>query len=308
MSDDADQHEVIEKSEKSGLFRIVIFALVAAVAVYGIYRITSATQGGTLEVTSGGVKFNQKPQDNFSDILAKAIEADPANVEVILSEHDYFNIKSTRLVDAVARIDAAAKENRAVTQGLREVLWDLNGPFQRPGTLTGADERLIGALEELEEVLRESGETSRLLAALWKKSLNRTGVFRPRSFEAEVKLLSSDSVADPATDDEAPPKIYACPGSEFIGKEMSIWIPDGQGGLVLGYVVEEVTKFDCGISKRNLQQLLAGQSAHLALDKDAFSALLGRVEHEDALPESVHAKFSVQPQNLRMGIVFPGGG
>ena len=302
MSDGTDQEEVASEAQKSGLIKIGLFALVAVVAIYGIYKITSGVQGGSLEVTSGGVKFTQKPQDNFSDILAKAIEADEETVEVLLSEHGFYNITSTRLVDAIGRIDAAAEENKKVTQGLREVLWDLNGPFQRPGTLTGADERLIGALEELEEVLRESGETSRLLAELWRRSLNRTSVFRPRSFHAVVKQISGEPES---LNPEAPPTIYACPGSAFVGKEMSIWIPEGEGGLVTGFVVEEVTKFDCDSSKRSLQQLLAGQPADLALDRNTFSILAGQSETEDTLPSVLEAKFSVQPQDLRAAIFVP---
>jgi hypothetical protein len=292
MNETREQGEAAE-APKSGRIKLWFFSVIAAVALGGIYMMATGGQGGVVEMNTEGVKISLNRQDNFADILKKAIAAAPETVEVLLGQHGYYNINSTKLVDAISRIDAANQENRAVTEGMRQLLWDLDGPFTRPGTLTGADERLMGALEELEEVLRESGETSKLLAELWQRSLERTSVFRPRSFNANITLLNGAS-----EDENRAVVIYACPGSDFVDKEMTLWTQDGAGGLITGTVVSDVRRFDCGNSRLSLQQLLAGQPANLALDLSNFNKLVGSVPSGASTDTGINARFQVQPKDL----------
>ncbi len=131
-------------------FKLAALAVLAAVGVFGIIKITEGGAGGSVEVTSGGVKFSQNREDNFSDLLHKAVTADPHTVEALLSKHDYYRIDSPRLVDALARLDADGSTPSPVALGIRRLLWKLEGPFKGPGTLSGADDGFVKALEELD--------------------------------------------------------------------------------------------------------------------------------------------------------------
>jgi hypothetical protein len=281
----------------SGPAKVVALAVVAAAVLAAIFLLARTDRPFEITIDREG-KFSVEARqgDNFADILKAAIEKDPATVEALLSTHGYYNVKSPRLVDALARLDAAAAANQEVTAGLRRMLWDLAGPFKRPGTLAGADERLIGALDELEEV---AGGTSKLFAGIWERSLERTGLFRPRSFNAEVTRLWGGPAAPPGQ-----VFVYACPGNELVGKQMTLWTEGERAGAVTGLIVDDLQRFDCGNAGRTVEELLAGQPARLGLDGTAFAGLLGATTSE-ALPPRVEAKFRVHPKELTAAIRLP---
>lgn len=169
-----------------------------------------------------------------------------------------------KLVGALARIDAAAESNRELTAGLRNLLWDLNGPFAPPGTFRGADERLITALDELENVSFESGQASRLIAEIWRLSLNRERLFRQRRFNAEVHQVSG-----PASTPGALPSIYACPGNQLAGMYATLWTTSSS---TTGPLVVDVKHLNCS-APDSLSALLSGKPAQLGLDATAFTQL-----------------------------------
>ena len=235
--------------------------------------------------------------DNFATILASAIEKDPRTVEALLGTYDFYKLTSPELVDALARLDAAAPPNAAVTHGMRELLWNLAGPFERPGTLVGADERLIGALDELEAT---PGGTSKLFAGIWQRSLDRTGLFRPRSFNAEVVRLWGGAAAPPGQ-----VFVYSCPGNVLVGKQTTLWTEGERAGAVTGLIVDDLQRFDCGNAGKTVEEMLAGQPARLAVDGATFGNLLGATDASAALPPRIEAKFRVHPKELTAAVQLP---
>ena len=111
-------------------------------------------------------------------------------------------------------------------QQYRKLLGDLEGPFRRPGTLLESDERLLSAIEDLEEQVRETRETNHLVAALWQQSLDQQGIFRPRLLRARIVLLTEPGGADPARYTE----ILTCPGNPIKNRLITVGAPSDAAG------------------------------------------------------------------------------
>ena len=284
----------------SGLAQLGAVAIVAVAVLVAIYLLSGSGRPFQISLDKEGrFSVEAKPGDNFATILAAALKEDPQTVEALLAGNSFYKITSPQLVDAISRIDAKADATAEVTHGMRELLWNLAGPFQPPGTLDGADERLINALEDLDST-PGAEQSSRLLAGIWQRSLDRTGVFRPRSFNADVKLIFN---TPPAPAGEV--FIYACPGSGFVGKDTTVWTEGEHPGAVTGVIVEDLQRFDCDNADKTLEQLLAGQAARLALDGGTYRNLLGEPDTSVTLPPRIAAKFRVHPKDLTAAVTLP---
>jgi hypothetical protein len=277
----------------SGPMKLAAFGVAALALLAAIWLLTRTDRPFEISLDKEGkVTIEARSGDSFAMILDSMLGKDLGSVEGALNARGFYRLSSPQLVDALARIDTAAPPNAGVTQGMRELLWNLAGPFKRPGTFAGADERLIGALEEL-----ETHPTSKLFAGIWERSLERTSIFRPRSFGADVMRLSGGPAAPPGE-----VFVYACPGNELVGKRMTLWTEGAPSGALTGLIVDDLQRFDCGNAGKAVEELLAGQPAQLALDRASFAVLFG--DSDPAMvPRSVAAKFRVHPKELTAAVV-----
>jgi hypothetical protein len=276
---------------------VVALAVLAAVWIL-------AGSGGPFRISvdkGGSVVIEAKPGDDFASILSTALEKDPATVESLLNGKGFFSISDPDLVTSIEALQPGEAATAQVTLGIRKLLFNLEGPFQRPLTLVGADGRLLDALDDLDKTPGGQG-TSALLAGLWQRSNDRTGVFRPRSFNADVKLLFG---GPPGTTGR--PAVFACPGSEFVGKDATVWTEGEEPGAVTGVVVEDVQRFDCD-GDQSIEDLLGGRQARLGLDAATYRNLFGKPDPGTTLPPHVAAKFRVHPKDLTATLVLSNGG
>ncbi len=303
MADAGDKAGSGDKAAAGGGMAKLAIVAVIAVAVLGAVWIL-AGRGGPFRISvdkTGSVVVEAQQGDDFGKILGSALDKDRKTVEALLNANGFFSIADPELVTRIESIKPGEEATAEVTSGIRRLLFNLEGPFQRPGTLVGADGRLLDALDDLDSTPGAQA-TSPLLAGLWQRSLDRTGVFRPRSFNADVKLL----FVGPAAPGQ--PVIYACPGSEFVGKDATVWTGGETPGAVTGLIVADLQRFDCPDADRSLEELLAGQPARLALDGATYRGLFGQPDPGVTLPPHVAAKFRVHPKDLTAALVVPNGG
>ncbi len=283
-----------------GLTQIGLAAIAALAVLAAIYLLSGSGRPFQISLDKEGrFSVEAKPGDNFATILDSAMQTDPRSVEALLGTYNFYKLTSPQLVDAMSRIDAAAPATAEVTHGMRQLLWNLAGPFKPPGTLDGADVRLLDALDDLDPH-GDAAHASRLLAGIWERSLDRTGVFKPRAFKADVAVVRTADGAGGAA-------IYACPGSPLVGKLVTMIPEVSKGDLSLqikGTILQDPFRFGCGGSEgTSLEALLAGKAESLGIDPISYAELATPSTADAGLPPTVAAKFQVSPVDVTQPVL-----
>jgi hypothetical protein len=275
---------------------VAAVAIAAVAAVVVIWRLTGTDRPFTFALDNEG-KFTVTAEagDDFDAIIDRAIEENPALVEAVLSNHDYYSVNSVRLVDALERL-GAAEEPGDVTLGIRKLLWNLDGPFRGPGTLAMADERFMRALEELDRPVNEPGDKSRLIIELWQRGLERESPLGVRTFRASVVPVR------PAGEPNGQ-FVFLCPGTGLGSKAVTLWTT--RGGLITGVLAEDNRRLPCTTLRVALDRLFAGDPLTLGVDPATYQALADPQRSGEPLPEKVEALFEVQPAKLTALISMP---
>jgi hypothetical protein len=278
--------------------KLAVVALLALVAGIAVDRITGSGNGGSIRFSTSGVEVEVPADQNFASFIREAIAADEraqlGEVEAVLASQGYYRLTGTAWVDALRNMSP----DETVDRRVRELLYDLRGPFApAERTFEGADERLISALEALMQQARAieaeaPGVANAFLARILADNLEQRGLFAPRSFNAEVA-----QIAGPVTMLGSLPVVYACPGSVFLDKEISL-TPDepGRSGLVSARVVADLTRFDsCSGPPPSMQQLLANKRERFGFPAAVFAELWGPVESGATPPMRLRARVQVRP-------------
>ncbi len=278
--------------------KLAVVALLAVIAGMAVDRITGSAKGGSIRFSTSGVEVEVPADRNFAAFIREAIAADAraqlGEVEAVLAAQGYYRLSGTAWVDALRNMSPDETVHRRV----RELLYDLRGPFApAERTFEGADERLISALEALMQQARAieaeaPGVANAFLARILADNLEQRGLFAPRSFNAEVA-----QIAGPAAMHGSLPVVYACPGSVFVDKEISI-TPDeaGRSGLVSARVVADLTRFDsCAGPPPSMQQLLANKRDRFGFPHAVLAELWGPVESGATPPMRLRARVQVRP-------------
>lgn len=223
-----------------------------------------------------GVTISAKSGEGIEKLIDRAFAESPASVGGILQERDYFKLHSDGLITALALTDPSELP-AGTLERYRKLLWNLEGPFEPPGTLSQMDERLLIALEDLEDEVRETGRSNQLIAAIWQQSLNRQGIFRQRLVNAEVVLISGNGDTGPA----GFPQFYTCTGSELVNRVVTVGAARGAEGIRWKMAAEPLTglvranpfKLPCTDEGASLPELLAGKPLVLGLHEDTYAKL-----------------------------------
>lgn len=274
-----------------GAYTYFAFAGVAAATLVAGYMLARLNKEFEIRFGADGeFAIAVQAGDDLSQILDQVFAAKPRYVEALMTLHDYYPLRSANLAVALARIDVTSETDKDVTKGLRELMWMQRGPFQAPGALSGADDRLFAALEQLEEESRLEAKSNRLLALLWQSSIEQKGFFRPRVFRAEVvPVLHGRGVPGGAKE------VYACPGNVLVGKSVTI-VGSGEGEFVQisGKLSDDPIRFACNDDGASLYELLGGGEFKMGVDPITFAELADPNGNLGTLPEIVEAKFQVQ--------------
>ncbi|MFO1208770.1 MAG: hypothetical protein U1E40_06050 [Amaricoccus sp.] len=246
------------------LTRIAIVVIGAAALL--VAALAAMRAGSGIEASVGNLKFTVQKDDSFSDILNKAMAKDGDAVAALLAGKGFYRVDDPRILGEVAKLDPGDPDDAKVVAGLRQMLWNLEGPFHPPHTMQFADARLVGAIEE-QAAPADDPNQGRLVAELLKRSLDRSGIFELRHFPARLVALPplSGALANTAA------MIVTCPGSEIIGKQAQIW---GAGQTVFAEVQPDVRLAgQCDGTAKTIQELLQGKPGVLGVSPEAYKVL-----------------------------------
>lgn len=275
-----------------------LWAIVVVVIVIATYFL--AQQNKSVQVAldkEGKLAFEVRGDMEFSQVFENAMSKDRTIVDAILASQNYYNLSDVKLVDRIANLDPSVE----VSKKLRNLLWDLRGPFRVPGTLRGADENMIKALDDLETALENAKEANALLTHLWEQTLDRTGIFRPRRFNATVEIVSDD------LPDKGMYRVaLACPGGALVsGRVMFLYTQIG-GALI--EVTQIPSVFDCDGLASTVKDLFAGRTIRLGVSQAVFKELFDPAGTSDDVNGQMSAKFELFPKSLVDSFAFGKGG
>lgn len=248
-------------------------AITAIIALAGIVGLAVFHRNSGFEVVldkEGRVSLDfEGSQVDFADVLDRVLSADDGVssekvlAEAILETRGYYHVTNVRLVDALRSLPPG-EDNQPFTDALRNLLFDLQGPFARPYTFAGADDdRLLDALKDLDRKTTngDPSAVSPLLSGLWRMSLDVNDIFRPRPINASLQR----------SPDVAPGSARACVNSLLDQKQITIV----SGGVMKNAFVRADRL--CSQPPPSARELLAGRSEVLYMaadDVDAISSSL----------------------------------
>ena len=216
----------------------------------------------SLEIPWIGLEINVP---GLSTFLREQLSSNRAQTEAILGMHGYFKPSSNALLDRLHHMDLTQDDGKKVASRLRQMLANLEGPFQLPGTLQEADEKFMKALEQLDQTAVATKKANALLAKLWEKSLERRGVFRQRRFPATVELVEKAPTGKA--------RIFACPdGALSQGWSVDIFAEHHIRALG-GPVESDPMVFDCEKAIQTRELLTETAKVRFGLNDAAYRRL-----------------------------------
>lgn len=269
----------------------------AAVALAGVYFVARGGAGGRIAFGGeSGVQIDFDKSDSLADLIDRAL-ADPKSDEFLdlLAGRDIYSLQDVRWTNRLREIALGGEVQRSV----RQLLYDLAGPFSLPGTLSEADVRLYDAVREINDTLKNSPLGDNLPAngfftAIWRDQLNQTGVFEARAFSARVTNLNVDR----GTDDHGRHVVYVC-SRELHDRDINLVLnePPRTSGMIAAVGRLDELRFPCAEATDTLSHYLARHPARFGLQKESFTALYGEPDANQTLPPEVRALFQVAPTN-----------
>lgn len=292
--------ETKPQSEKAGsdqtVLRLGLAAIAAVFALGVVYLLQGTGQGFKLAYGDGKASVEVSSADSLESIVQRALEQNRELATGDLAQLGFHSLESVTLADALRTMKGDDEQSAKVARAIRTVMWNLEGPFAPPLTFAGADDRVATALDDLEAALRERGEANALLAELLRRSLKREKLFRTRNFAVELTIAPGGK----ADTDYGWPKFFICAGSELVGSNVTLWatgpsLPDGFVELPGVLADDEPVRNDCA-EPRTLEDLLAGASEKLALDRQTFAQLVGGAEIGPDELNALGVKITVHPR------------
>jgi type IV secretory pathway protease TraF len=236
----------------------------AAVALAGLAAAYASGRSLSVKIGDYALDFGADPE--MGAVLDAALAARPDDVAALLAARGFHRVTSPGLVDALARIDAAKAEGMAVTQGVRRLLWNLQGPFSGAGVLSEADARFLTALEDVDR--RATAEPGgAVIVELWQRSLERRSPLPLRLFAARVVPVRAGE----------PGVVYFCPPADgrLDGKHAAVFRKDTDAALDGALVADDRGRLDCPAEGVSVRALFAGAPMTLGVDPARYAAFAG---------------------------------
>ncbi|MCG7521733.1 hypothetical protein [Ruegeria sp. Ofav3-42] len=203
------------------------------------------------------------PDDDADSIAQKT--SDMRALTRTLRSHGYYALDDTALADQIRVLD----KDHPLSVRLRDVLYDLEGPFSLPGTLRGADSRMWQAIADLYDGLKaEPHDDSQLFATLYTNFIEQETVFSP--FKHEVK---AEGVLLPQTDGNGKPMVFTCPDS-FLKQGITVLVKSagGSSNIMRQFRLNQNAVFH-SCAARTPFEFLSGSEMKLGLNRAAFDQL-----------------------------------
>ncbi|CUH46741.1 hypothetical protein [Ruegeria atlantica] len=265
-----------------GLKNISISILSVALAVVAVFALKSGKDVTVKVSKNGTIELDAREGQSLTQLLDKGFEAVEASPEDsaettarklsdmraltrTLKSHGYYALNDSDLVHEIRGLE---KED-PLSAGLRDVLYDLEGPFSLPGTLRGADSRMWQAIADLYEGIKsEPRGDSQLFATLYTNFIQQETVFSPFKHEvtAEGVLLHDANGTEK-------PMVYTCPDS-FLKPGITVLIKPtgGSSNIMRQFTVRQDPVFHA-CAARTPFEFLSGSEMKLGLNRVAFDQL-----------------------------------
>ena len=293
--------------------------LMAVATIFGGLGYVAINQDRPVNIALGEQSITIGGGAKFEDILEEALLTSEERTADLLDDYGYYHIGGEELVRAMRAFDVSdfrrisdppgssdlaalrRDEFRAV---LLDMVGDLDGPFQTPGTLWAATEKFKNAITDLENAMFEVKEASPLLVWLWEKSIDREELFKKRVFKATVRPASGRV-------EEEHVIVAACAGNPFKDRMIQLFTPN-LGGSVTAPLTIDISRMRCDEPDPPLARMLTGDDAiQIAISPGAAKFIFGPegfasefakrlFADQDSAPEWT---FEVLPRDLEPRIV-----
>lgn len=296
-----------------GGLALTLLAFVVVVVI-----LSASGQGFKVETDESGQLTVSAEGEHFSEVVQQAIDEDSDLFEAVLSKHGYYPLDSELLVAELRRNgyykfgsqdlvnalrELKSDEHATLTTGMRDILWDLEGPFTPPGVLDGAGHDLYeDAVLELNTALGRyapgdpEAEANAFITRMILDQLDRKGLFKDRLFRAKVVKLDG---LEPRKQDGRH-VVYVCADSELAGRELILMpndpsVPRHSRAINAIARVDPVRFDDC--DAQTMPRYLARQAAHVGMPEGGFVRFAYGENGVDVGWKDVAAQFQVVPKN-----------
>lgn len=256
----------------------------------------------------GDLSFNTTRGQSLTELIGEGLDATVSNpadspeqaqqraaarreLAAFMTTRGFYQIDEGALIPALRKLDKESDTAREI----RQILYDLDGPFARPLTLRDADGRFWDAFEDLHKGLREDPKgDSTFFAELYARLLDENSILGSlnNQITAEVQLVNDGS---------ALPNFYSCPGSDIKkGTFVTIRADAKFGGWIDGEIDQSVRFHPCMATVSRFE-FLSGKTISLGANAAAFDQIFP--QQEPAMTEfwsgrSGPAKIVVYPGQL----------
>lgn len=257
--------------------------LIAVAVIFGGLGYVAIRQDRPVNIALGEQSITIGGGAKFEDVLEEALKTNEERTSGLLEDYGYYQIGGEELVRALRAFDVADFRRISDPEGslepaelrraefrreLLDMVGDLDGPFQTPGTLWAATEKFKNAITDLENAMFEVKEASPLLVWLWEKSIDREELFKKRVFKATVRPASGRF-------EEEHVIVAACAGNPFKDRMIQLFTPN-LGGSVLAPLTIDISRMRCDEPDPPLARMLTGDEAiQIAINPGAAKYIFG---------------------------------
>ncbi len=244
-----------------GLKNISITILSVALAVVAVFALKSGKDVTVKVSKNGTIELDAREGQSLTQLLDKGFEAvevtseDDAATKArkksemraltrTLQSHGYYALDDSALAHRIRGLD----KDHILSAQLRDVLYDLEGPFKLPGTLRGADSRMWQAIADLYDGIKAE-------CSPYKHQITAEGV-----------LLHD-------TDESDKPMVFTCPDS-LLKQGITVLVKPtgGSSNNMRQFTVQQDAVFHACSAVTPLE-FLSGSKVKLGLNRAAFDLL-----------------------------------
>lgn len=206
------------------------------------------------------------PPEALPAMLDAALERHAVVTRAILRDSGFLRVSDPALLTRLAEL----APDDPVSVSLRQLLFDMRGPFAHPSTLDGARSRFIA------EVLERRPKNDSLVTEIWSDFIGRSLSFLYPPLKAD--LVPADIPGWTRAHDNGPRvrNAAACRGSDLERKFVQVWHSAPGGGLQDQYTVYVGTTLgigECRDEALTLVDFANGAAPRLGLPQEHFASL-----------------------------------
>lgn len=206
------------------------------------------------------------PPEQLPAMLEAALERHAGVTRAILRDRGFLRISDPALLHQLAEL---APDN-PTSVGLRQLLFDMRGPFAHPSTLDGARSRFIA------EMLEQRPRNDSLVTEIWSDFIGRSLSFLYPPLKADLVPADIPEWTRAHAHGPRVRNAAACRGSDLERKFVQVWHSAPEGGLQDQYTVYVGTTLgigECRDEALTLVDFANGAAPRLGLPRAHFASL-----------------------------------